>query len=102
MKLGRPLRTIFGAGNSENCRDEAYSRPSVSCKTTLNDDQMLACLSRRIPIDFVDALDVPSEQRGQIFEAENRQVEYHMRLCLKIDSFMPKGFTLPTLIIWFE
>jgi len=63
---------------------------------------MLACLSRRIPIDFVDALDVPSEQRGQIFEAENRQVEYHMRLCLKIDSFMPKGFTLPTLIIWFE
>jgi len=45
----------------------------------LTQDQMLACLSQRLPIEFNSTTYI-----SQI--AERRQVEGHMRVCLKIDA----------------
>ena len=45
----------------------------------LNEDQMLACLSQRLPIGFNSTTYISQA-------AERKQVEGHMRVCLKIDA----------------
>lgn len=51
----------------------------------LSKHDMLACLSQRIPIEFISTHYVPSEWRQKFVEEETRQVESHMRICLKIE-----------------
>ncbi|KAF8346496.1 hypothetical protein F5887DRAFT_882800, partial [Amanita rubescens] len=45
----------------------------------LNEDQMLACLSQRLPIEFNSTTYISQS-------AERKQVEGHMRVCLNIDA----------------
>ena len=45
----------------------------------LTQDQMLACLSQRLPIQFNSTTYISQT-------AERKQVEGHMRVCLKIDA----------------
>src|SRR5438477_5247622 len=45
----------------------------------LNNDQKLACLSQRLPIEFNSTTYIAQAN-------ERKQVEGHMRVCLKIDS----------------
>src|SRR5260370_39394772 len=45
----------------------------------LTDDQRLACLSQRIPLEFNSTTYIAQAN-------ERKQVEGHMRVCLKIDA----------------
>lgn len=96
MKLGRPLFASL-------CEAEPSLQPeiirfaatkllktaSISSKTTFNDDQMLACLSRRIPINFMSANPGPPDMRSSFLEPEQRQVESHLRIYLKVERDNP-------------
>jgi hypothetical protein len=48
---------------------------------SLSDNQQLACLAQRIPIEFLSALYV-----SRISDPEKKQVNSHMRVILKIDN----------------
>ena len=53
---------------------------NADCSTeTLSNDQALACLSQRLPIEF-NSTNYLSQEK------EREQVEGHMRVCLKIDA----------------
>jgi hypothetical protein len=53
--------------------------PDPPMAESLNNDQKLACLSQRLPIEFISTTYIAQEN-------ERKQVEGHMRVCLKIDA----------------
>lgn len=59
-----------------------------SWPTQLNLDQELACLSARLPIEFMSSTLTPSTR------AEKDQVAHHMRICLSVDEAFCKLTTL--------
>ncbi|KAF8324798.1 hypothetical protein F5887DRAFT_1022029 [Amanita rubescens] len=83
--MGRPLfGSRYKAGDPKVRKDivkfavEKLLNAEFSTRD-LTQDQMLACLSQRLPIEFNSTTYI-----SQI--AERRQVEGHMRVCLKIDA----------------
>ena len=53
----------------------------------LNDDQRLACLSQRVPLEFNSTTYIAQAN-------ERKQVEGHMRVCLKIDAAFESMITV--------
>ncbi|KLO17713.1 hypothetical protein SCHPADRAFT_936903 [Schizopora paradoxa] len=93
MKFGRPLfETRFRAQPALKRDALIFALNKLLCKTYVKDfgllakHEMLAILSRRIPIEFVSTRYMPSRCRQEIIEEEMRQVESHLRICLKIDQ----------------
>ena len=52
----------------------------------LSNDQKLACLSLRVPIEFISTTYIDREN-------EQRQVEGHMRVCIKVDANLESMIT---------
>ncbi|KAF8323573.1 hypothetical protein F5887DRAFT_1208074 [Amanita rubescens] len=83
--MGRPLfGSRYYAGDSsvrEDILTFAVGKLLNAKPNTQNftDDQMLACLSQRLPIQFNSTTYISQT-------AERKQVEGHMRVCLKIDA----------------
>jgi len=77
--------SLYDAGDKAVCEDIITFATAKLLNTgrhkveELTDDQRLACLSQRIPIEFNSTTYIAQAN-------ERKQVEGHMRVCLKIDA----------------